>query len=518
MVNKIRKYSKSSTKSTNPTEILNPELVFGIVGPIGVDLEFVVESLQSSLKDMEYNVHTIHLTKFMHNNIVNKKIITDSYFSRYESMIDYANEYRRVAKNKAALAGLAVMQIRKHRASVSNSSSDPILGLAYIVRQFKRQEEVDFMRRVYGRKFIQISVNGGEIERRSVLVNKIMKYDTSPKSQSECETQAIKLIEKDYNEIDNDNGQRVSEAFPLGDVFVDGINHKGAAKTIKRFIRALFGDNKISPDKDEYGLYIAAAASLRSIDLSRQVGAAIFSQNSEIISMGCNEVPKAGGGTYWTSDKGPTFRDADLGFDTNEDRKNEILFDLVQRLSQENLLSEAVQTPLEIQELINKIQSTKRIKDSQLMDILEYGRMIHAEMSAISDAARIGRPIKGGVLYSTTFPCHLCAKHIVASGIQKVIFLEPYPKSYAKKLHNDSITFDSSDKKKVIFQAFIGISPRRYRDLFEKRKRKSNGKLQDWYEGEPAPRIEDRGSGYIENEAGMAVYALGKLYGVKHIN
>jgi deoxycytidylate deaminase len=43
------------------------------------------------------------------------------------------------------------------------------------------------------------------------------------------------------------------------------------------------------------------------------------------------------------------------------------------------------------------------------MDILEFGRVIHAEMSAISDAARLGRATKDATLFCTTFPCHICA-------------------------------------------------------------------------------------------------------------
>ena len=41
-------------------------------------------------------------------------------------------------------------------------------------------------------------------------------------------------------------------------------------------------------------MFAAKAAALRTLDLSRQVGAAIFSADGEIISMGSNEVPKAG--------------------------------------------------------------------------------------------------------------------------------------------------------------------------------------------------------------------------------
>jgi deoxycytidylate deaminase len=258
--------------------------------------------------------------------------------------------------------------------------------------------------------------------------------------------------------------------------------------------------------------YAAAGAALRSVDLSRQVGAAIFSKNAEIVSLGCNEVPKAKGGTYWSDDP-PTFRDIDLKRDANQERRDEIFYDLVDRLSSEGFLSEKPSSPTEIQKYAERMLGTKKIKDCQLMDIIEFGRMIHAEMSAISDAARLGKPTQDAILYTTTFPCHLCAKHIVAAGIDRVVFLEPYPKSYAKELHDDSITFDPREKTKVLFQPFIGISPRRYRDIFEKKSRKdSSGHIRDWYEGAPAPRLEDRSSAYIENEEPLAYFALGELY------
>ena len=116
------------------------------------------------------------------------------------------------------------------------------------------------------------------------------------------------------------------------------------------------------------------------------------------------------------------------------------------------------------------------IKNSKLMDITCFGRVIHAEMSAISDAARLGLPTAQATLYCTTFPCHICAKHIVAAGLDKVVFLEPYPKSYAKELHFNSIeiegTGNATISSKVKFIPFMGISPFRSRDFFEKGKRK----------------------------------------------
>ncbi len=512
MVKKVERKTTVSHKNPPPVENNDPELIFGIVGPIGVNLDIVISALQSALKAVNYDPITIHLTERLEHPRVKAKIDHSSYYARYMSLIKKANEYRRQAKNPAALAGVAILDIRQLRQQRTKDQSVPSPGTAFIVRQFKRPEEIELMRRAYGRKFIQISVFGSEADRRQTLIGKIRSHDASPKSDADCEKQAISLIDTDSNQIDDADGQRVSEVFHLGDVFVDGIEPVEADKTIRRFVDAFFGSNGSSPTKDEYGMYAAAAASYRSIDLSRQVGAAIFSKESEIISQGCNEVPKAGGGTYWSDDKSATYRDYDCRRDANQERRDEILHDLVGRLSAEALLSESLKSAREIQSFVERLLKKKKIADAQLMDIIEFGRMIHAEMSAISDAARLGRTTKAATLYTTTFPCHMCAKHIVAAGIDRVVFLEPYPKSYAKKLHDDSITYDPKNESKVLFQPFMGISPRRYRDIFEKKKRKLGGKIADWYEGKPVPRLEDRSNAYIENEAGLAYFALGQLY------
>ena len=42
-----------------------PELIFGLVAPIGVDLELVAEVLSQSLKEMNYQAHQFRVTKLM---------------------------------------------------------------------------------------------------------------------------------------------------------------------------------------------------------------------------------------------------------------------------------------------------------------------------------------------------------------------------------------------------------------------------------------------------------------------
>ncbi|GJD74113.1 tRNA-specific adenosine deaminase [Methylobacterium goesingense] len=261
-------------------------------------------------------------------------------------------------------------------------------------------------------------------------------------------------------------------------------------------------------------MYLAKSASLRSSDLSRQVGAAIFSSSGEVISLGSNEVPRAGGGTYWTGDEDDS-RDIREGHDPNELSKVEIFADIIKQIKKDNFLSDELASLQEPQAIVDKLLDPKngpKYKNLRVMDLIEFGRIIHAEMSAICDAARVGSSVRSGVLYCTTFPCHLCAKHIVASGISVVVYLEPYPKSYAQQLHSDSIDVDSQKEfGKVRFKPFIGISPYRYRDLFEKGKRKSNlGEAKKWLFDPRRPMIDTVVPSHIEAEE-YVIAVLGRL-------
>jgi cytidine deaminase len=172
-----------------------------------------------------------------------------------------------------------------------------------------------------------------------------------------------------------------------------------------------------------------------------------------------------------------------------------------------------IEDPYEIGQHLLQDNTVSGVAESKVMDLLEFGRIIHAEMSAICDALRKGVSVEGGTLYCTTFPCHLCAKHIVASGITKVVYLEVYPKSYASELHNDSIDVDvRNPSNKVVFEAFIGFSPFRYRDLFEKGRRKySGGIAQKWKRGNKHPMIEVYFPSYFEAETRVVDLFLGRL-------
>ncbi len=229
-----------------------------------------------------------------------------------------------------------------------------------------------------------------------------------------------------------------------------------------------------------------------------------------------------GNGWYLLGFGKPDFRDVRLGYDPNEILKKDILRDLFDRLAKANLLSDCAKALGSLDEMVTKLTYKRKrmtnerdgpLASAQLMDVTEYGRVAHAEMCAICDAARLGRSVKGTNLYCTTFPCHNCTKHILAAGIKRVVYIEPYSKSKAKDLHQNETEIEKETPGRVSFMPFIGISPHRYRDLFQKTSKRKNddGSAKRWLLDSERPNIEDPSTAYVEREPEEYLRLLGKF-------
>jgi dCMP deaminase len=64
----------------------------------------------------------------------------------------------------------------------------------------------------------------------------------------------------------------------------------------------------------------------------------------------------------------------------------------------------------------------------------ELCRGLHAEMNALIQAANYSTKISGATLYSTTYPCSMCAKMLVNAGIKRIVTLSDYPDPFAKEI------------------------------------------------------------------------------------
>ena len=186
-------------------------------------------------------------------------------------------------------------------------------------------------------------------------------------------------------------------------------------------------------------MFHAYAAGFRSSDPGRQVGAAITTSEGEILVTGTNEVPRAGGGNYWEGDQDDS-RDFRLGYNFNKRMTQRALKEFVSYLAENELLNEdLLGLSLDDQfETISKANSGG-LKRLRLTSLIEFGRIAHAEMSAITQAARSTSSIQDGILYTPAFPCHMCMRVIIASGVKRIVYVDPYPKSLAYEMYPDSL-------------------------------------------------------------------------------
>ena len=119
---------------------------------------------------------------------------------------------------------------------------------------------------------------------------------------------------------------------------------------------------------NEYFMYMAYLAALRSKDPHTQVGAVLVNNDNKIMSIGYNGAPRD-----FDDNKVPWNRDPSLPY----------------------------------------IQQ-------------KYPYMCHAEMNAIVNYGGSIKDIKGATVYVTLFPCDDCAKLLAQTGVKKVIYLYDY--------------------------------------------------------------------------------------------
>ncbi len=132
------------------------------------------------------------------------------------------------------------------------------------------------------------------------------------------------------------------------------------------------------PDWDHYFMQIASVVSTRSTCMRRRVGALIV-LNKRILSTGYNGAPAG-----------------------------------LKHCSEVGCLREELNVP-----------SGERH---------ELCRGLHAEQNAIIQAAVHGVAIKNASVYSTHYPCAVCAKMLVNAGIRSLVLAESYPDELAKKI------------------------------------------------------------------------------------
>lgn len=435
-------FDKRQVKDVTTT--YSNELIFALCGPIGSPIHEVAKTLKEYLTTkFQYDCQIITLSDFITSDLRKNggTIPTDEY-EILKLKIDHGNKMRETF-GPGILAEHAIYQMNKERLAAPNKER----RICYVIDSLKNITEHKTLKNVYQDAFYTLGVFS-DYESRYQKINESIK---EPEKIS-------KLIDRDSGE-EIMHGQSVREIFQLSDYFINANHQTSTIKNkVERFLNLVFETEVITPTPHENAMYTAASVSGNSACLSRQVGACITDSAGNILSVGWNDVPKSKGGVYGNADIEDK-RCFNLGGKCyNDEQKDVILYQIADILIDDQLISKFNR---------DKTFSALKQKKSKINDIIEFSRAIHAEMLAIIQGGiNSGSKMVGGKLYSTTYPCHFCVKHILAAGISEVYYIEPYRKSLATHLHKDSIS-ENPDSALVKILPFDGASPKKYFTFFK---------------------------------------------------
>lgn len=454
------------------------EVVVALIGAIGSNLETAEAILTELFESYGYDCKTVKISDIIRTfppfNSVNKGDL----YEYYRRMIEGGNYVCTAFGNNDALARLATIEITSRRSELAGKPRR-----AYIVHQLKRPEEVRLLRDTYGKLFYAVGIYADPTTREQRLTRKI-NARLGKVDDPEGRYAAQRLMRIDENE-ENAHGQKVSDTFARADYFVRSDDDAELREALSRFVSLVFDKPYVSPTRAEVAMMHAFSAGLRSADLSRQIGAVIAARDGRILTAGCNEVPRPGGGQYWENDRDDK-RDFKIGFDMNDRKKKDTIVEMLRLLDSVIMPENYVDG---VEPLYDDISKRKMLAGSRVDSLIEFGRVSHAEMSALNGALLDTISIRDADLFCTTFPCHMCTRLIIGAGIRNVYYIEPYPKSAALELYGESeirvnptltrkeyqdrqLDREVKDKR-TYFLPFEGVAPRRFQNLFHHGRQKN---------------------------------------------
>lgn len=481
------------------------EVFIAIVGPAGAGSGTAAKILKSFLEENEFQVEIIKASSIIRTAALSKGLSVPESGARkslenVRTMQDRGDELRLgsvygLPEDHSAVARLAFKEIAKRRAQLQGKSyvGSPVepdgKPRAFIIDSLRHPAEVALFREVYQDAFSLIGIVCDPLKREKRIRENF--FDRSQWGNSDVKSRVREFLTRD-EDAPQKYGQHVSDTFHEADFFVDNsidagdnLAITGMNDQLRRFVNMMTQNKIVRPTISETAMHQARSAQMRSACLSRQVGAALVDTRGNIVATGTNDVPRAGGGLY-----GETFN---LEIDGDERCAFRETVFCSSNQQQNSIVNELIDSFPELAEGKEKSEVVKKLRNTRLGGLIEFSRAVHAEMDAILSASISGTSPRGCRMYVTTYPCHYCARHIVAAGIDEVQFIEPYPKSKATDLHHDSISTESTNwlppsegGSHVLFRPFVGVAPRLYRRVFLKDRSYKDKTTGEFAYGEPA--------------------------------
>jgi len=252
---------------------------------------------------------------------------------------------------------------------------------------------------------------------------------------------------RDQVEFDLPYGQQVQLCADEADIVIANEKHchsrPEAVRTIEeradQYVGLVTKDSLRYPAVDEVMMSVAYMQATLSRCIKRQVGAVIVDDRDTIVSAAFNDNP-------------PPIQPCQLRLRCEKDSKMLGKLEALEgspcpRCGQKLAAMAAPYVCSECEVSLKEILFPDRG--------MQWCTAIHAEDGAIRHVG--GRNLQGCTLYTTTFPCFNCAKAITYAGIQRIVYVEPYP-------DGDGAALLETAKKEVLL--FEGVKARAFHRLF----------------------------------------------------
>jgi deoxycytidylate deaminase len=288
-----------------------------------------------------------------------------------------------------------------------------------VIDAIRNTGEIDFLRDRFGDRFFLFAIYAPANVRWERVRDGYVSLDMD-------EQDFLSDDRRDTNE-ETPHGQQVELCVDRSDVFLRNSENlsklqrtQQLKKKVDDYVRLLTREAPRYPTQEEVLMNVAFSAAHSTRCLKRQVGAVIATERGEPISVGFNENPDKI--RPCIDEFGECYRDR---------IRNEHFLNLADSKTS----CPKCGTPIE-----RMIGPPWRcaICNSNLEAFffpdraMKWCTALHAEERAIINAH--GRDLKASIIFTTAFPCFLCAEKIIQAGVSRIVFADPYPDIYSAEL------------------------------------------------------------------------------------
>lgn len=356
------------------------KIIIGMTGPFGSGCSYIAKQILEN-KGYKY----ISLSKILRDELEGREATART------ELQDLGNEFRQ--KYGADFLAKKAYEI------IRESEEEK-----WVIDSIRNTHEISFLREAIGTFYVIAAWAEQEIRWKRVEE----KYN---RNRAAFEADDIRDSCENF-----ETGQQVTLCYQMADIIIlnnkdikstEAEDFKELEKKTQRFIDIIERKMSFMPMEMETLMAMAYANSVRSSCSQRKVGALIIDNFGNVFSSGFNEVPTS-------------------------ERSCKKEYGMCYRKYLRKKFSDELTGIIEDSETQAKVTSVVKSH----FKALDYCRALHAEENAIVNMARLGgaKNLNDSALYTTTYPCNLCANKIAQVGIRRLIYFEPYPQKEAKKI------------------------------------------------------------------------------------